>query len=263
MMGRLPWVLAGLATAGIIHIITVFAIPVLAERDAWARLSAVMKPNTLAIADGQHAPRLPFTSPDVATAYCLFDISKDNVIVRSALLEAAWSVALSSRSGENFYLITGADVRKPEVRLLIIPQDRLPEEVSTEKTEEGGEQNIIVSPGTTGIVAIRATLRGESFRAQVQDELSKARCEVQKRLEPPVVAVAEPEAAAPAEEEKPQPHARGKAATDGALRPGRTSRLGIALRELLPSRLSGILFRPALIPAAKSSGAFASMARHP
>ena len=103
----------------------VFAIPVLAERDAWGRLSAVMKPNTLAIADGKTVPRLPFTSPDVATAYCLFDLSKDNVIVKSPLPEAAWSLTLSTRSGENFYLVTGADAKKPRVRLLIIPHDRL------------------------------------------------------------------------------------------------------------------------------------------
>ena len=195
-MARLPWALAGLIAAGLIHILVVFAIPVLAERDAWARLSAAMKPNTLAIADGKTVPRLPFTSPDVATAYCLFDLSKGNLAVISPLPEAAWSLALSTRSGENFYLVTGADAKRPQARLLIIPHDRLPEEASTEKTEEGGEQSIIVSPSYTGIVAIRAPLRGESFRAQAFEELRKARCEVQQRLEP-VVAVAEPEAATP------------------------------------------------------------------
>jgi uncharacterized membrane protein len=199
-MERLPWALAGIAAAGIIHILTVFAIPVLAERDAWGRLSAVMTPNTLAIADGKSAPRLPFTSPDVATAYCLFDLSKDNVIVKSPLPEAAWSLALSTRSGENFYLVTGADAKKPRVRLLIIPQDRLSEEASTEKTEEGDEQAIIVSPGQTGIVAIRAPLRGESFRGPAQEELRKALCEAKKRPEP-LVAVAMPDAAQPSEEE--------------------------------------------------------------
>jgi uncharacterized membrane protein len=205
-MDKLPWALAGLAAAGIIHILTVFAIPVLAERDAWGRLSAVMTPNTLAIADGKSAPRLPFTSPGVETAYCLFDLSKDNVIVKSPLPEAAWSLALSTRSGENFYLITGADAKKPRVRLLIIPQDRLSEEASTEKTGEGDEQAIIVSPSQTGIVAIRAPLRGESFRAQAQEELRKARCEGQKRPEPLAVVVM-PDAAEPSEEEdRTQPH---------------------------------------------------------
>jgi uncharacterized membrane protein len=198
MMGSLTWAAAGVVAAGIIHILSVFAIPMLAEQDAWGRLAAVMKPNALAISDGKNAPKLPFTSPDVATAYCLFDISKDNVIVKARLPEPSWSLTVSARSGENFYLVTGADAKQPRVRLLIIPQNRLPEEESTEKTEEGEEQNIIVSPSETGIIAIRAPLRGESFRAMAQEELKQARCEVQKRLEP-VVAVVESPAPPPAQ----------------------------------------------------------------
>ncbi len=50
-MGRLPWVAGGVAAAGIIHILCVFSIPLLAERDAWGRLSAVMKPHALVVPD--------------------------------------------------------------------------------------------------------------------------------------------------------------------------------------------------------------------
>lgn len=209
-MGILPWALGGVAAAGIIHILCVFSIPSLAERDAWGRLSAVMKPNTLVAADGKSAVPLPFTPPDVVTAYCLFDISQNDVIVKSPLPEAPWSLTLSTRSGENFYLITGADAKKPEVRLLIIPQDRLSEEASTEKTEEGDEQNIIVSPSQTGIVAIRAPLRGESFRAQALEKLHEARCETQPRTEP-LVAVVNPSDLEPSEQKnrlEPQPRRR-------------------------------------------------------
>jgi uncharacterized membrane protein len=193
-MGSVPWVAAGFVAAGIIHILCIFGMPVLAQRDAWARLAAVMKPNVLAVTDGKNAARLPFTSPDVLTAYCLFDVSQNNVIVKTPLPEAPWSLAISTRSGENFYLVTGADAKKPEARLLIIRRDRLPEEASTEKTTEGDEQNIIVSPADSGIVAIRAPIRGESFRAATLAELRKARCEMQKPLEPLIAVATEPAA---------------------------------------------------------------------
>ncbi len=198
MMGILPWAAGGVVAAGIIHILCVFSIPMLAEQDAWGRLSAVMKLNALVVPDGKNAPQLPFTSPDVVTAYCLFDVSQNNVIVKSPLPEGPWSLTISARTGENFYVVTGADAKRPRVRLLIIPQNRLPEEESTEKTEEGDEQNIIVSPSQTGIIAIRAPLRGASFQAQALEELHKARCEIQKRQEP-VVAIAEPASAPPPE----------------------------------------------------------------
>ena len=199
-MGRFFWIAGGLAAAGIIHVLAVLAIPQLAERDAWTRLSALTKPNTLAVADAKNGLRLPFTPPDLITAYCVFDISEHNVIIEAPLPEAAWSVTVSARSGENFYVVTGADAKKPAVRLLIIPHDRLPEESSTEETGEGGNQNIIVAPGPTGIVAIRAPIRGESFRVLALEELRKARCEIQRPAEP-VVAAAEPPAAEPAAEQ--------------------------------------------------------------
>jgi uncharacterized membrane protein len=194
VIGSIPWILAGIFAGGILHILCIFGMPLLAEQDAWARLSSQLKPNTLSIPEPNSAASLPFSSPDIISAYCLFDLSERNVSVTSPLPDAPWSLAVSARSGENFYLITGADMKKSEVRVLIIPRDRLPDEASTEQTEEGGEQNIIVSPTTTGIVAIRAPLRGESYRAQTLAQLRQARCETQKPFEPVIASAPEPPA---------------------------------------------------------------------
>jgi uncharacterized membrane protein len=192
-MGSTPWVIGGFVAGGIIHILCVLGIPALAERDAWFRLSAAMKPNTLVVADGKSGVSLPFTTPDVITAYCLFDISDHNVIVRSPLSDGPWSLAVSTPAGENFYLVTGADAKKSEARLILIRRNRLSEESATEKTEEGEDQNIVVSPSDTGIIVIRAPLQGESFRTQALNELKKARCDIQPP-EPVVAAVSEPPA---------------------------------------------------------------------
>jgi uncharacterized membrane protein len=191
VMGSIPWIVGGVVAGGIIHILCVLGIPWLAERDAWSRLSATMKPNTLVIADGKRATGLPFSSPDVISAYCLYDLSVQNVAIRSPLPEGPWSLSISSRPGENFYVVTGADAKKLEARVLLIRRDRLSEESATEKTAEGDDQNIVVSPSEAGIVVIRAPLRGESFRAQTMNELQKARCDAQP-LEPVVASVGEP-----------------------------------------------------------------------
>ena len=119
-MGASPWVIGGLVAGGIVHILCVLGIPALAERDAWSRLSATMTPNTLVVSDEKSGVALPFTAPDVISAYCLFDISERNVIVRSPLSDGPWSLAVSTPSGENFYLVTGADAKRSEARLLLI-----------------------------------------------------------------------------------------------------------------------------------------------
>ena len=194
-MGLYPWVIGGLIAGGIIHLLAVLGIPALAERDAWSRLSQVLKPNTLVVADGKNGVALPFSPPDVIAAYCLFDISERNVIVRAPLSDTAWSLAVSSQAGENFYLVTGADIKKSEARLILIRRDRLAEETATDKTDEGEDQNIVVSPSEKGFIVIRAPLQGESFRAQALSDLKNARCDIQPP-EPVVAAVSEPPPAA-------------------------------------------------------------------
>ncbi len=195
-MGRFPWVVGGLAAAGIIHILCILSIPQLARQDAWARLSAAAKPNAVFIPGPASHAGLPFTASDVLTAYCLFDLTENNLVVKAPLLEPFWSLAVSTRGGENFYLVTGADAKRPGARLLLIPQERLAVEASTEKTDEGDEQTIVVSPERFGIVAIRAPLRGESFRDRTAEELQKkVRCEAQKPNEPVIASVTETPAA--------------------------------------------------------------------
>jgi uncharacterized membrane protein len=191
MRDLLPWGAGAVVVGGILHILAVLGLPWLAEGDAFARLSAVTTVNSLQVQKNDEPSPLPFASPDIVHAFCLFDLSERNITVTTPLLEPAWSIAASTRYGENFYLITGGDAKRTSIRLLIIPRDRLAQEVSTERTEEGDEQNIVVSPTSKGILAIRAPLRGESFRTRTLEALSQARCEQQKPFEPAVAAVQE------------------------------------------------------------------------
>jgi uncharacterized membrane protein len=205
MRGLLPWLAAGVLMGGVLHILAVFALPYVAEHDAWARLSSVLTINELKLDDENPGLVLPFSSPDVVHAYCAFDASERNVLVTSPLLDATWSVAVSTPNAENFYIITGADAKRTNIRLLIIPRDRLAQEESTERTEEGEEQNIVISPTGKGIVAIRAPLRGESFRARTLAELKTAKCEAQQPFE---ATVASAVTAEQPKSRKPQPPAK-------------------------------------------------------
>ncbi len=191
-MANMSWIFGGIVVAGIVHIVTVFSVPLLAAGDAWTRLSIQTAPNKVLVEAAGSRAILPFTPSDILTAYCLFDLSDNNLVVKFPLNQPSWSLAVSSRSGENFYLVTGADVKKPDNRLLLIRRDRLVEEASTEKTNEGEDQNIVVSPENTGIIAIRAPLGGDSYRERTEEILGKARCDPQKPYEPAVASLSEP-----------------------------------------------------------------------
>ncbi len=172
-----PWLVASFFCAGIIHILTVFGVPYVASRDAWARLSAVSDQNRMVVLSvaASETP-LPFMAPDIAYAFCRFDLTNQNLLVHTSLGDPSWSIAVSTRYGENFYFITGAEAKRLELRLLLVPRVRLAQEASTERSEEGEEQIIVITPGMSGLVVLRAPIRGPSFAADTVSALQNAKC---------------------------------------------------------------------------------------
>lgn len=181
LIGYWPWAAGAVFAAGVIHILAILGMPYLARQDAWARLSRISGENQMYVLPpaeaGDPEPPLPLMSPDLGYAFCRFNLKQSNVAVRVEVSEPAWNVSVYTRYGENFYLITGADARRKELRLLITPRDRLAEEASTEETEEGEEQIIVISPSQEGVVMVRAPIRGASYRDRTFAALRKAACD--------------------------------------------------------------------------------------
>lgn len=189
-----PWMLAIAFCSAVIHIVAVFAVPYVASRDAWARLSEMSSENQLyQLPIASDDMPLPFMAPDIAYAFCRFDLTKSNVVLRTELGDGSWSIAVSGRRGENFYFISGAEARRRELRLLLTPRSRLSEEASTERSEEGDEQIIVITPEMHGIAVIRAPIRGPSFAADTVNALQTAQCQPVIASDP-AIAAAEPEA---------------------------------------------------------------------
>ena len=188
MLRLWPWLVASLFAAGVIHILAVFGVPFLASRDAWARLSQISSQNRIHVLSvaASETP-LPFMAPDIAHAFCRYDLTQNNVLVKTALGDGTWSIAVSGRYGENFYFISGAEAKRRELRLLLVPRSRLSQEVSTERSEEGDEQIIVITPAMEGLVVLRAPIRGPSFAADTVKALQGAECR------PVAEALAEPE----------------------------------------------------------------------
>jgi uncharacterized membrane protein len=197
-----PWLIGSLCAAGVIHIGAIFAIPHLAKQDAWARLSQISDQNQMYVLGSAEAdqdqPPLPLMSPDLGYAFCRFTLKQNNLAVLAEFSEPAWTVSVYTKLGENFYVISGADAKRKELRLLITPRQRLAEEASTEQNDEGDEQIIVISPGEEGVVMVRAPIRGPSYRQRTLEALQKVTCEPKPTPEAELLAAAKEEEAAAA-----------------------------------------------------------------
>src|SRR5262245_42931672 len=114
MRVRVPglYVVLGLVFAGLIHIVAVLTLPMLAPKNAHARLAALGPTNIMielpAAAPGHQV--MPMMAPDVRYAFCRFDLANGPVRLTASVADDLWLVALYTPEGDNFYSVAGADM---------------------------------------------------------------------------------------------------------------------------------------------------------
>ncbi|MFO7478580.1 MAG: DUF1254 domain-containing protein [Methyloceanibacter sp.] len=189
MRVRLPglYIALGLVLAGLIHVVAVLMLPSLAPRNAQARLAALGPANTMielpAASPGRQA--MPMMAPDVRYAFCRFDLADGPVRLRAAVPDELWLVALYTPEGENFYSVVGADMKRPEIDLIIVAADQTVEEAGVDAPEWSDEIIVVNAPANEGIALIRAPLAGPSRASQAELALRATSCGPYVRPSPP------------------------------------------------------------------------------
>lgn len=166
-----------------IHICIILFMPYVAMGDAWGRLEETAKLNELAIlpSAGDHPRPIAFMAPDVRYAACRYDLSNGPLQLRSPLPNELWSIALYTRHGENYYLISGRDVQSQAVNLLVVVDKTINNEKQDDQnfaaTGNAVLREITVSaPSSTGIIIIRAPIPTPAVATEVSNQLKQAFC---------------------------------------------------------------------------------------
>lgn len=165
-----------LVLAGITHLVSVLAMPTLAQRGAYQRLSEIAKLNQFTLLpDASPAGMiLPMTDPAFVSAVCLYDLAERPLRVRVPATADYTSVSFYTAGGVAFYALNDqAAGRVIELDLLsqsqraALPED---EEITA------ADRLVVESPSEKGIVLIRAYARYADMRAHVRRQLEAANC---------------------------------------------------------------------------------------
>ena len=172
------YIALGLVLAGLIHVVAVLTLPMLAPRDAQARLAALGPANTMiqlpAPAPGRQV--MPMMAPDVRYAVCRYDLSKGPVRLKAQIADELWLIAFYTPLGENFYAVVGADMKRPDIDLIIATTDQTVAEVGVDSPEAFDDVVVVSSPVVEGIALIRAPLAGPSRSAEAERALKATYC---------------------------------------------------------------------------------------
>src|SRR5258706_11497218 len=100
-MIRLPFtIIAGVPLGGVVHLVSVLALPRIATQDAYSRVTPLTRENTvtaLALADPGNT-LMPFMDPAFATSVCRYDLSSGPIKLTVPVSQAYTSVSFYTRN---------------------------------------------------------------------------------------------------------------------------------------------------------------------
>lgn len=160
-----------------VHLASILAMPMLATRTAYARLSEVAKANQMTLLPDAvpGAMLLPMTDPAFVSAVCLYDLSVRPLRVRIPATQDYTSVSFYTSRGVPFYALSDQAAGRVIELDLLSPTQRaaLPEDEEI----TAADRLVVEAPSQKGIVLIRAYARYGDLKAQVRRQLEAANCQ--------------------------------------------------------------------------------------
>ena len=162
--------LAGLMLAGIVHIVTVFQVPVLAARDAATAYAALGMSGTAELVTPPPAglPAMLDADPDSVAAVCSYDLAAGplRVVARTGSLPLGLTV--HRRGGGVAYAITDRAAIRGILEFVVMTQEQLDERLANDEEGETSRELRVVSPSLQGLVVARVAVRRAFDRGEAE-----------------------------------------------------------------------------------------------
>ncbi|MGY3453537.1 DUF1254 domain-containing protein [Bradyrhizobium sp. USDA 4353] len=191
MIRLLFTILVGVLLGGVVHLVSVLALPRISTQDAYSRLTPMTKLNAvtpLPLADPNNSP-MPFMDPAFAMAICRYDLSDGPLKLTVPVSQAYTSVSFYTRNEIAYYAINDRSAGKRVIELDLMTEAQH-EDLPEDEEVTAADRLIIDSPTTTGLIVLKALAAEPGLMPQAQASLASATCGVQ--------------AEAPAKAEKPR-----------------------------------------------------------
>lgn len=178
-------ILGGVLLGGIVHLVSVLALPRVASLDAYSRLepkTAVNAVTPLPLPTPNDAP-MPFMDPAFAAAVCRYDLSKGPIKLTVPVSQAYTSVSFYTRSEIAYYAINDRSAGRKVIELDLMTEAQhndLPEEEDV----TAADRLIIDSPTATGLIVMKAFAPEPGLIEQARASLAAATCSLQTDTPP-------------------------------------------------------------------------------
>lgn len=186
ILGRLrirwQWLAASVLAGILIHFIAVFAVTGVLPRTGMGALAAAGPVNSLTPLDPITPENQPvaFMMADTRYAVCPFDIRGGPVQLNASLGDDDWTIAIYGPNGDNLYAVSGADLDRRAIELILAgADDGIAAPLTASKDAVAASVTVGLSV-PTGVAIISAPLP-DPAHASVTDRLIRlATCQQRK-----------------------------------------------------------------------------------
>jgi uncharacterized membrane protein len=196
MIRLLFTIIAGVLLGGVVHLVSVLALPRIATQDAYARLTPLTKKNAVSappLADPGNAP-LPFMDPAFAMAICRYDLSGGPIKLAVPVSQAYTSVSFYTNNELAYYAINDRSAGRKVIELDLMTEAQHAE-LPEDEDVTAADRLIIDSPTATGLIVLKALAPEPGLMPQAQETLAASSCKVQ--TDPPPAKQEDPPAPSP------------------------------------------------------------------
>lgn len=167
------FLISGLLIGGVLHIVSLLAVPVVAPRDAYTRLQEIGGENVAFLLDpGGPGKSLPFLDPAFAYAACRFNLSEGPVRLRLPLAGAYVSMSFHDRDGTAFFSLND----RSALGTVLDVEMRDEADEASKALPLGAGTIAVTAPGPIGFVLMRAFSPWPSASSAIGEELAKTVC---------------------------------------------------------------------------------------
>ena len=173
-------ILGGILLGGVVHLVSVLALPRVATLDAYSRLTPLTPVNAvmaIPLPTPKDAP-MPFMDPAFASAVCRYDLSGGPIKLTVPVSQAYTSVSFYTRNEIAYYAINDRSAGRKVIELDLMTEAQhgeLPEDEDI----TAADRLIIDSPTATGLIVMKAFAPEPGLLVQAQASLAAATCSVQ------------------------------------------------------------------------------------
>jgi uncharacterized membrane protein len=170
--------LLGLLGAGIVHIVVLFLIPELSERDTWSRLEATadLYAITPLVAErGGGTPVVKSVDPLFRAVACRFDLDDGMTQIKAPGKVPFWSVSIYDRNGHDVYSFNDRSAEKGVLDTVVLTPAQMIAVRKDLPVDLVGSVFVETEAGE-GIAVIRAFVPDDSWKPAVERFLAQASC---------------------------------------------------------------------------------------